>query len=980
MIVSEMAFKIADVIRKLEFVPKDEDFLEDESNSFVDFNQDEQLVLGRRFFTLANDVQDKSLPIVGFVGPTGVGKSGLVRMLCTKEPYPLPGDPTATISTSSNIHAYLRDSTSNGTHLLLLDCEGVNGTTNTASKRLQAKHKMEGLLRRHKVVARAYPRLIYLFSDILCFVFRGSIRESGSILKLLYDFADISAAGSVNRPRRPVLILIFNYVGMNSADWTKGLREASDQWKRDHDELNTLEKFFSEIWTLNVPNAGESQYQFYCQVQQLRELIQKKQSEVHALKRSDVFLSINRAVQVLNADPEAPIDFLKLALAHQPFPVNFADNIMAFFEGLIGASKEEDPVKKFAECVALVKDAIQHALQIHLLRSNQRIILPANEGTSPALLEFAETAKKRISTRLPCKSWITFTNADGASITARCEQIQENHQDGFHRSSQRYTILSERRVLFWSTEQVTFATCAWRGEYEPTHFADWSIRVSGQLSEADLTRERVLWLRNCRALVDHKNYRVCVGCLLESPLQRLQCKHMFCGPCCKEFTESNVNRITCPLCGEESEFTSQTEIPSHAGYRVLSLDGGGVRAVGILATLSRIQKRLGGVPIIEMFDYVIGTSAGSIVALALTKGMSVEDAMKVTSTIAEKAFSSNILLSLPYRLYNRVWYSGKNLQLQLETHLGKEQLFGIRAHPKIAVVACTRESGGYESAIFTSYVRRDSSKSIPYVEATLAEAAQASSSAGTFFPAFQTKYGLFTDGGMRHNNPCMIGYEEAHSLWGGKHSCDLVLSVGTGHWENAEAQLRNDYSTALIGDIVKELTNATHAFTQLSKIDGLRQKCMRLDFQLSKDYQLWDAKRMKEIREEAEGISGIPDDEIEEACHRILASNYFLTPETNGLMFSPIHDRKFLGRIQVRNKRLKMEVGDVGFFFRIHYAGGQENSKVYNDAMKQTCSKTLAVELLNLPINRPLQIHASMMIGAAVGKSYEISGSPFVLH
>ena len=55
------------------------------------------------------------------------------------------------------------------------------------------------------------------------------------------------------------------------------------------------------------------------------------------------------------------------------------------------------------------------------------------------------------------------------------------------------------------------------------------------------------------------------------------------------------------------------------GARVLCLDGGGARGLVQLEVLRQMEERLGG-KIIDKFDYIVGTSAGGIIALALVYG------------------------------------------------------------------------------------------------------------------------------------------------------------------------------------------------------------------------------------------------------------------------------------------------------------------------------------------------------------------------
>lgn len=47
------------------------------------------------------------------------------------------------------------------------------------------------LKKRNDVVAVSYPRITYILSDVLCFVYSGSFREVGKIVPSLVSFASV---------------------------------------------------------------------------------------------------------------------------------------------------------------------------------------------------------------------------------------------------------------------------------------------------------------------------------------------------------------------------------------------------------------------------------------------------------------------------------------------------------------------------------------------------------------------------------------------------------------------------------------------------------------------------------------------------------------------------------------------------------------------------------------------------------------------
>ena len=82
--------------------------------------------------------------------------------------------------------------------------------------------------------------------------------------------------------------------------------------------------------------------------------------------------------------------------------------------------------------------------------------------------------------------------------------------------------------------------------------------------------------------------------------------------------------------GESQTFSSEEAVPiamqlnemekfKRAGSRVLCLDGGGIRGLIQLEVLSQLEKKTGR-KITELFDWIIGTSTGGLIALGLVYG------------------------------------------------------------------------------------------------------------------------------------------------------------------------------------------------------------------------------------------------------------------------------------------------------------------------------------------------------------------------
>ena len=99
----------------------------------------------------------------------------------------------------------------------------------------------------------------------------------------------------------------------------------------------------------------------------------------------------------------------------------------------------------------------------------------------------------------------------------------------------------------------------------------------------------------------------------------------------------------CPL-HEDDRFGRPWPIslkPLNAGVRILTLDGGGVRGIMELISLQYIEKELGGrLKIQSVFDLMVGTSTGGIIALGLgEKRWPVATCMEKFEHLARKAFT-----------------------------------------------------------------------------------------------------------------------------------------------------------------------------------------------------------------------------------------------------------------------------------------------------------------------------------------------------
>ena len=119
------------------------------------------------------------------------------------------------------------------------------------------------------------------------------------------------------------------------------------------------------------------------------------------------------------------------------------------------------------------------------------------------------------------------------------------------------------------------------------------------------------------------------------------------------------------------------EYSKKSGCRILCLDGGGVRGLVQIEMLRQIEQRTGK-RIVELFDWIIGTSTGGVVALALVYG---ESAPGVAMTITQL---QKIYLQLKENVFSCTGLLQRGDSKKLESYLQdmlKEKM-NSRSHPK----------------------------------------------------------------------------------------------------------------------------------------------------------------------------------------------------------------------------------------------------------------------------------------------------------
>jgi patatin-like phospholipase/acyl hydrolase len=213
-------------------------------------------------------------------------------------------------------------------------------------------------------------------------------------------------------------------------------------------------------------------------------------------------------------------------------------------------------------------------------------------------------------------------------------------------------------------------------------------------------------------------------------------------------------------------------------YRILSLDGGGIRGLLTAILLERLEAALPGT--LAQVDLFAGTSTGGILALALAAGHSPTEAREVYEKQGRVVFADTALdnlANLGHALGAQ--YSAAPLKRLLIEQFGDMRLGDLPR--KVLIAAFDLDNGPglpppvrtWKPKFFHNFPGPDSDGNERVVDVALR-----TSAAPSYFPIYQG----YVDGGVVAGNPSMAALAQAlEPNTGGQALAEVsLLSVGTG--------------------------------------------------------------------------------------------------------------------------------------------------------------------------------------------------------
>lgn len=214
-------------------------------------------------------------------------------------------------------------------------------------------------------------------------------------------------------------------------------------------------------------------------------------------------------------------------------------------------------------------------------------------------------------------------------------------------------------------------------------------------------------------------------------------------------------------------------------YRILSLDGGGIRGLITSVILERLEENNPG--FISRFDLIAGTSTGGLLALGLASGLTPTQAREIYEDKGHIVFKDSLIgdiLDLGELI--GAAYPLTPLKNELIKQFGSLRLKDLQTKVLIASFDLDNKPQDpdtiriWKAKFFHNYPGQDSDGDEKVVDVAIRTA-----NAPTKFPIYQG----YVDGGVVANNPSVCALAQAlHPNTGGQRIEDVaLLSFGTGH-------------------------------------------------------------------------------------------------------------------------------------------------------------------------------------------------------
>lgn len=250
-------------------------------------------------------------------------------------------------------------------------------------------------------------------------------------------------------------------------------------------------------------------------------------------------------------------------------------------------------------------------------------------------------------------------------------------------------------------------------------------------------------------------------------------------------------------------------------FKILSLDGGGIRGLIPAMMLAEIERRTGK-PIYQLYDLIAGTSTGGIISLGLTRPdadgnptFSAEAMIDLYESKGSEIFSSSFVGNVAslWGILNQKYDSDGIEQLLIE-YFGDSRL----SDSLTDVLITAYDIRTHRPFFFKSRrARKDAAQNF-----LMREVARSTSAAPTFFEPKQIirtvqdqqRSAALIDGGVMANNPSMCAFAEAKVMISERDLADQNLRKSTSSTRGLAPLLEEEEIQARSGDNDKILVTS----------------------------------------------------------------------------------------------------------------------------------------------------------------------------
>lgn len=198
-------------------------------------------------------------------------------------------------------------------------------------------------------------------------------------------------------------------------------------------------------------------------------------------------------------------------------------------------------------------------------------------------------------------------------------------------------------------------------------------------------------------------------------------------------------------------------------FKILAIDGGGIKGLYSASVLARFEEKTGK-KISDHFDMICGTSTGGLVALGLASGISAQELSDLYFNRGKEIFSTSNYRAIRY--FQAKWQFLKQLVLW-----GKHSNKSLKKILKEIFKDRTMKDSNNLLCIPSFNLTKGEPRVFKYphkeggfymdADIKMVDVALATSAAPTYLPIHEHNNILYADGGVWANNPSLCGLLEA---------------------------------------------------------------------------------------------------------------------------------------------------------------------------------------------------------------------------